>query len=281
MKTKNVFKLISIFLLVLFFVISCKKEKIEDAQEASTDEEVAQSVFDDAFTQSDNALAMKTNPTTKSTQTSFLDTTGVIITVTPSDTTYPKDIVLDFGTGATDSKGNVRKGKILINVTGKYRTIGAVRTIKFDNYYINDYKVDGIKTVTNKGRNSSGFMFYNIDVKSAVVTTPEGGEILWESTRVRTWVNGEDTKWFIWDDEYDITGTSSGTGINGNKFSATIIDPLKFKLTCRYIVQGTIDIVVGDNPAMNINYGSGECDDKATLTYKNKTKEISLRKRAK
>jgi hypothetical protein len=282
MKTKSKIIIINLVLFLIVFS-SCKRDKItEESETPSTEESIISTAFDDAFTQANYAHATKVSAT-KSTEAiiQFESDTAIITVITPDTTkVFPKIITIDFGTGTTDRNGNVRKGKIIAEVSGLYRTIGATNTITFENYFINDIQLTGTKTVTNMGLNGSNQTYFSIKVRNAKATTADGKIITWEADRVRTWIQGESTKGFlgIFDDEYDIDGTSSGTCSNGSSFNSTITTPLRVKNNCRYITKGIIEIIVDGNPAVILDYGNDVCDDIATITYRNKEKEIKLRR---
>ncbi len=278
---KNIKILFSLVIIASLFMTSCKREDIRDAaEEAAADEELASSLFDDAFSQSDNAYSTKLGGL-KSTETDTNSSICAAITINnDNNTIYPKIITCDFGSGCTDTKGNTRSGKIITTVTGAYRTVGAVRTITLDNYYVNGNKIEGNKTVTNMGKNSLNQSYFTIKVENGKATTDEGRVITWNSNRVRTWVEGEKTSGSLasfLDDAYEITGNSSGVTGDGENYTVTITSALVVSVSCRHINKGSTATLVGENPEVVIDYGDGTCDAQATLSYKNKTKTILLR----
>ena len=137
--------------------------------------------------------------------------------------------------------------------------------------------IQGTKTVTNTGVDGNGSIIFNVQVTNASVTTDEG-VISWNSTRTRKWILGQNTTWPIWsDDVYLISGSASGTNAKGNSFDVVITNDLRIELNCRWIVSGTLEITPEDGDTRTLDYGSGNCDDQATLTIKNKTYDITLR----
>ena len=58
--------------------------------------------------------------------------------------------------------------------------------------------------------------------------------------------------------------------------TARIVTLLVKKLTCWRISQGTITISHNNTPAGVLDYGTGQCDRKATLTVNGVLLEISL-----
>jgi hypothetical protein len=55
-----------------------------------------------------------------------------------------------------------------------------------------------------------------------------------------------------------------------------ITAPLISKMTCEHFVSGIVDITPAAEPIRTLNYGNGECDDKATVTVSGITFEITL-----
>lgn len=90
-------------------------------------------------------------------------------TITFDTAASPKTLTIDFGT--TDclcGDGNYRRGKILVSWTGPYRDSGSVRTITFDQYFVNYNQLQGTKTVTNNGTNGSGHPTFTVTVNGSV-----------------------------------------------------------------------------------------------------------------
>jgi hypothetical protein len=104
-------------------------------------------------------------------------------------------------------------------------------------------------------------MLFTIDVDSASIGTSEG-RIDWQSKIVREWINGENTN-AISDDQYKITGTASGNGLNGNDFTMIITDTLNVDLGCLpscIIKSGCAKISPTGYADRIIKYGDTLCD---------------------
>ncbi|MCK4631235.1 MAG: hypothetical protein KAT40_07315 [Bacteroidales bacterium] len=284
MKTKNYLYILSIVLVGAILFQSCEKETsslTDDEVAIAEDDALAESLFDDIF---DVAIAAEQlidgqiyGGTLKS---SVVSDSCPNVTVDHPDSTYwPKVITIDYGDGCTGFYEQTRSGKIIIRVTGRYRVTGTSRTITLENYYINGIHVEGTKTVTNDGENDEGNICYSIELTGGKITTPDSIVITRESVRTREWVAGSDTWWNIWDDVYFITGQTTGTNFRGVGYSRTIIIPLEWAATCRFIKSGSIDIVVGENDPITLDFGDGECDNEATVSRNGETKTILLRYR--
>ena len=174
--------------------------------------------------------------------------------------------------------GRERRGKVIINYTGAYRDSGSTHTITFDNYYQNDNKVEGTKTVTNMGKNSAGQLYFAISVDGKV-TKSTGDVITAKWTRVRTWVEGSSTLLNWKDDVYHITGTGLITRPKGTvNVEIPTATPLVVSLDCRWIEAGSIVYTLPDGKTRTLNYGTTPaCDNQAVITLPTgTTKTITL-----
>ena len=285
MKRRNYLYILSIIIAGAILFQSCEKEKsnlTDDEIAVAEDDALAENLFDDIF---DVALAAEQlidgqifNETLKSSVVS--DSCPNVTVDHPDSTFWPKVITIDWGDGCTGFYEQTRSGKIIIQVTGRYRTEGTSRTITLENYYINDIHIEGTKTVTNDGENESGNICYSVELTGGRITTPDSIVITRESVRTREWVGGSDTWWNIWDDVYFITGQTTGTNFRGVAYSRTIVNPLEWAATCRFIKSGSIDIIVGENDPITLNFGDGECDNEATVSRNGETKTIQLKYRS-
>jgi len=192
-------------------------------------------------------------------------------------------ITVDFGTvNCLCADGKNRRGKIIATFTGDFWATGGVKTITFDNFYRNDNKVEGTRTVTNQGPNSSGNYTWKIEAANMRVTRTDGRSHTWNSTRVREMLAGYDTRGNWSDDEYQITGTATGSNSSGVSYTANITTPLHRKLSCRWIDKGVIEFTNSNGKTRTLDYGDGTCDDQATVVVTGRrgrtvTRTITLR----
>jgi hypothetical protein len=201
------------------------------------------------------------------------NTCNVILTL---DTVGSIDtLVIDWGTtNCLCNDGKNRRGKIITTWNGSYYNQGT--TIKHVpvGYYVNDNKIEGEMTVTNMGNNSSGQPFYNVNI-NGLATLTTGEIVTYTSTRVRTFTNGYTTQLWFWDDEYDITGTANATVVNGDGYSAVVVQPLHVKVGCAFITKGVLNFTPTGQMVRVIDYGDGTCDAKFTVTINGQTYTIN------
>ena len=194
---------------------------------------------------------------------------------------YPKYTIMDIDSSNADTlvinygpdnrpylSSILRRGKIIVTYTGKYRDSLAVITTTFDNYYVNNNLVQGKRIVTNQGRNGNGNMWFTIAVNNASILN-NNGIINWSSNRTREWVSGIATYGNITDDRYKITGSANGIAINNNSFSTEITDALNIDLGCFpscVIKSGAEKISPNGYVDRIINYGDSLCDCNFDIT---------------
>jgi hypothetical protein len=193
-----------------------------------------------------------------------------------ADTANADTLIINFGTTNCLHNAKLRKGKLIITYTGKYRDSLAVMTTTFDNYYVNNNLVQGERIVANQGRNNKGNMWFTIEVNNASIAT-NNGTINWNATQTREWVSGNTTYYDISDDQYKITGTASGNAANGNAFTMEITDTLNVDLGCLpscVIKSGKAKITPNGYTDRIINYGDSLCDCNFDITINGSTYPI-------
>jgi len=263
---------------VLSFAIilgSCENNENEISSEDTSviqDDALSAELFEDAFNETDLVVEEQLKEFKGEKEDSCKTVTMEKL---DSDT---RKIILDYGEGnCEDFHERVKKGKILITVSGKYRNKGFTRTVTFEDYFVNDYKVEGTKTIINQGPNDKGNVTYTVTLENGKITTPEGDVITRESDKTREWIQGYETPLYKWDNKYKVTGKATGINRNGIRYTRTINDPLHVSAKCRFILSGTAEIKPADKSSILIDYGDGSCDDKAQVTLNDKTKEIRLK----
>ena len=197
------------------------------------------------------------------------------VTYTQPQGTWPNTITLDYSDSGCTKNGRTYKGKVTITQTNPMSTPGATRTFAFDQFFIEGVQLEGSKTVTLGGLNSTGLPYFTIAVDETL-TYPNGTQATYTSSRVRTLVEGFGTS-IRADDVWNITGTASGVNRNGKAYTSTITSPLVKKALCAWISAGTIEFVINEQ-TRSLDFGDGTCDRDATLTLADGTeKDVTIR----
>jgi len=265
----------------VFTFTSCQKDDTlidQTSVDLADDEAVTDAIFEDVFSTADNAtIILDQMVKGGDTKSEVVADSCPIVTVThPGDGVWPKVVTVDFGTGCEGLNSNVRKGKILIEVTAPRATAGAKRKVTFVNYYFNDIKVEGTKVLENKGFSSSQNPLVSITLTGGKLTLPDGKTIERSFQHQREWTAGFLTR-NIWDDECLVTGTATGKNTDGVAYTNTIMTALQWKRACYFIVAGVIKMERAGKEPVELNYGTGECDAKAVVSGGGDSKEIVLR----
>lgn len=286
--------------IVLFGVFSCKKETSESEgtpqqQEASLaaseSEATAEIIFNDVF---DNVIGansqvgiegvgvfgrMATTNETTGTQGCYT----VAVTQLVQGQFFPLRIVIDFGTaGCTGKDGRTRSGKIITEYAGRLTTPGNTSTTVFENYKVDSLTIEGSYKIANTG--NANMRQFTVDVTGARLSKPNNNFIRWNSHKIITQTEGLGTPDIHTDDVFTISGYSSGelsTKTFATAWESNIKEALQKRFTCRWISKGIVEVkrqnLNSDSPWLgNLNYGGGDCDNKAILTVNEITHQITL-----
>lgn len=273
MKTK---KIIGIIISgALMMSAACKKDPVTppinqpytQASKVATENAYAEAAFSDAYRQVE--LAVKQNGL------KYLSSC-CNVTFTPNDlSSWPKDIVIDFGTGCTGDDGVVRSGQILVHMTKAYIDSGSVSTLTFNNYFVNSRQITGLERITNMGRNLAGNHMFMAEVENGNLYSPDGVTV-YNSIQEREWIEGESTLLEIMDDVYMVTGTANGTTSGGTAYTLVITTPLRVAVGCAWIQSGIVEITQSGLPVITLDYGTGACDNNAVATCSGYTFNIVM-----
>ena len=256
-----------------FSLTSCNKT--DDAEnlltEFSQDDDEVASYFEDVYEETEEV----TNPET-GTKSMEVELTGS--GTRNVETSFSGDTIIRTVTYNNFVNGNAQRqrtknGQVIMKTIhnqypGEYK-----RIVTMNNFTINGNKIEGEKVIVRSAQNQYQF---TVTLTNGKVTFTDGTQYTREFTRTRTWASGYATPYFIWDDEFEVEGVSTGVNRNGKTYTHQITTPLYIKNACRWIVSGTIDLTV-DGKSATIDYGDGTCDAKATVTMNGETVEINLR----
>lgn len=199
---------------------------------------------------------------------------------------FPRKVVIDFGNGCLGKDGRMRSGKIVTVYTGPLLVSGSMATTEFINHKVDSISVEGLHKITNTTANTPGSNFreFTMEAINMRLTKPNGNYSKWNGIRKRTQVEGNGTL-IPADDMFKITGHSNGQVKYDNlifNWRSEITEPLIRKFTCRWVQKGIVKSWRENLPSTSpwiavLNYGTGTCDNQATLTINGVTKQITLR----
>jgi hypothetical protein len=121
--------------------------------------------------------------------------------------------------------------------------------------------------------------FFSISISNVVLTWPDGKTSTRDAQVMREWIrtpNGVNDQWMV-------TGQATGINKKGDEFALTIDQKLEYQKICQVAnakflpSAGKETLVVGDKK-IDIDFGSGSCDQEVTISIQGKSKVIDLSK---
>lgn len=270
MKTTKIFLSLT---LAMFLANSCRKDDTTLA-DSSPDQETTQFAGKAEFTNNndiDIALdAAYSNGDLNRNEAGQINpslVTCATVTVQNTNGGFPKVYTVDFGTVGCTNNGITRKGKLIMTLSNKISTPGSILSIVRQNYYVNDDAVEG--TIVFKNLTTvSTVPTWSKTVTGGKITKPNGNHCTYTSEKAQRMIAGAGTPDPL-DDVFEIfQGTTNVIRNNGNTLKSSIKSSLIKSKSCQYISKGILTLT-GTHLDGNLNYGNGDCDDKATYTDAN------------
>lgn len=174
-----------------------------------------------------------------------------------------KKFKVDFGTGCSDNNGNTRSGIIYIVVHRDNSTNVITANITFDNYHINNNKIEGTINVSRSVVNS--IPTYTRETNINIIQPAGGGTIHREGNFTIEKTGGASTPLVFTDDVFSIDGEAYTTLPNGTLLHMEITEPLIRNYNCLVIVKGK-KTLTKNSLTYTLDYGNGACDNIAILT---------------
>jgi hypothetical protein len=195
------------------------------------------------------------------------------ILATPSDPlAFPKTLAFDYGTGCTDWAGVTRSGAVTL-VFDKIWEPGTTTSVTYTEFVESGVKMNGGLSFSNTSSNT-GFAF-NLKATALTRTEVNGDQSSVASDLNFQQTAGQFTFWDWQDDVYQITGTSAYTLANGETGALAITEALVKANNCQWVSKGK-GTITWNGIVMDIDYGDGTCDNKATVTVNGVSYEITL-----
>jgi hypothetical protein len=261
---------------ILLSANSCQKEEteIQMTNNEADQQVIAENLLIEIDALTDEAVELQLNRLKSGNieESYFVDNCPA---VTFEKTSEPHKIILDYGTGCVGRDDKTRSGKIIITSTA-FENLTAKREKTFDNFYVEGKKVEGkiSKTITLNREDHSRIALVEENI---TVTFEDGTNLTRIGNLTREHFFGILTVRF--DDETLTWGEITTQHSSGVNITKTIDEttPLLFKAVCRQIVSGIATFSNG-NTTWSIDYGTGECDNTASITRNGETRIVKIRK---
>jgi len=255
---------------------SCKKEEPDTETQSAIDNSVCEGEFTTRMGVI-NSFAIKEQGVKGMMSVSSSQPTVII---NPADTLdgFPVTMILDYGTvGITDSlDGKTRKGQIKCIFTESWDTVGANIIVKLIDYYVKNsgtanfvqYDCDSMMIV----RNATYSYSHNIIGGKCIAPS---WNLLWSCNRTMTQVAGTGNL-NPYDDVFEFTGNATGKNRAGKNYVVNVTVPVEKKSICNWITKGRIDLTPEGLATRMVDYGTGTCDNQATLTINGNTFQFTM-----
>lgn len=188
---------------------------------------------------------------------------------------FPQTITIDYGTGCTGRRDRNLSGIVQISKSASWLQADASRTVTFTNFSLDNIRISGTKTITYDGT-SNGVGQFSV-TSDLTFTWSDGYWVRRVQKKTRSVIAGIETTDDT-DNAIEITGQITDTDSNGLVLTKTIKEPLTIIPKCTYFVSGKVDVSKNNELLFTLDFGSGTCDNKATITLNNDTREILLTK---
>ncbi len=291
MKTNQTLKFICFAVVLLALTItSCNKATTANTNTTTTDPNGDESPADNSLVAGveSDVNSMSDEVGDGNTLTNYKNSGTEAVTAAPCasitiDTvSNPKVLTINFGTvNCLCIDNRYRRGKIIINFTGRYRDAGTVISKKFQNYAIDNNNVTGYIYTTNNGLNTQNQLTFS-HTSSLTVIKPNGNYVSRTANTPYRWINGHTTLTKL-DDKFAVSGTASGTRSAGSNTSyytqqitSDLIRDLSSPICRKHFTQGVLNVTPNGLLTRVIDYGNGTCDNQATVTVGNVTYTITL-----
>ncbi len=269
MKMKN--RLLGVMLFTtaaVFITQSCSKD--EDGSVSGADialaqdeayvealyDEVDNMVFNEVKTLDDDDYVVAGLKST------FEDVCYTVTVNHPDTTTFPKEVIIDFGEGCTvvfNGDTITRSGQIVVTVTNRWFMPDAQHIMTFNNFYFNGARVEGTRTMTNNGLNERNRLEIGIELENGKVTFGDA-YMTRTASHVREWARHINPL----NDTIFVTGSANGINVLGETYSRVITEPLVLVRCAEFqyrwaVSAGKVDITNSARGNMTIEHSGNGC----------------------
>jgi hypothetical protein len=274
MKLKNLFSILVIMLATTILITGCKKLVHQNIQAASNSS-VALITYNDVFEQLNAAVDSSLNQKTV-TAWNLAGSVCADVSLSELGTTFPKTLIIDYGTECIDFEGTSRTGKIIAVFSGNFKEENTTINLSFDQFSAGQYGLEGTDSIMNNGLDASGNPVFSEFLRNTVISWGNQS-IQWNADLTRTWIEGYMTNFAtdttggtlglagLNDDVFELIGLASGNDSKTHPFTLKITNPLVLKTECDYITEGILVISPANFNNGTVDYGMGGCEKQAII----------------
>ncbi len=281
---------------------SCKKKEVEDNDTAGGGYQALGETHSNDITNIGTQASYNNMSTYKLGEDNAIYSTCATIDLDTLINTDADTMTVDFGSGCLGGDGRTRKGvlRFIYSAGKRYRDSACVINVSTpgNTYYVltpngsgfvTDHVIVNSKTITNNGHSlTNGYLTWTItsDMK---VDRDNGNSVSWTSSKTKVLIAGEkpNNLPIDWPNaKVAIYGSASGSytkaGNAAESFSMSVqqakwlVRDFKCSGARRFFVQGELEFTPGNKPTRYVNFGSGNCDNTATVTINGNVYNITL-----
>ncbi len=199
-----------------------------------------------------------------------IGSSGLLLTIIRYEDSTPNipkgKLILDFGSGCTDLRGNTRSGKLIYEYSGRKFQPESTLVMTTEDYYINGIQLQGTRVLTNISESTEASPKVSVVLTNGKAIFPNGEVALREASFTREWIRDTNPV----DDVLRVDGDASGTTRSGRSYLVNVEETLVYKRNCGLPVSG-VKVFTVDGKEISIDYGTGECDRSITYTVGDRT----------
>jgi hypothetical protein len=204
----------------------------------------------------------------------YKNDSSITVQLDTAETGYPLTITIDYGEETTLRNGRVISGIVSIDISAPRGTDGAVRTTTYNNCMFDSVMFDGIYTQEfNTDSDSLCIVSSNSDV---TFTLPDNTVMHRTGYHTRQWVPEAGDSTGYANRTVTINGQTVVERSDSTLWMREIVEPLIKVTDCRHPVQGVVRFSLNETVMAELDFGTGDCDDKADLMVDGEIVEIEL-----
>jgi len=213
------------------------------------------------------------------------DGTTVVFSNVSTDKTSGT-VTITFGpNGCTDSRGNVRKGSMVITWSGgRWFKQGSTHSITLTNYSINGLSIAGTRTLTCTsvtGTATEYSITWNIVANHTFTWTDGTATRKVNKTKMWTHSSSEDTYTVSNGPASAGANAAEGTNRHGKTYTVNITTPLVYLASCVrankvFLPVSGVKVLtdVTKAKALTIDFGTGTCDNSYTVSVDGRSRTL-------
>lgn len=201
--------------------------------------------------------------------------------ITLDTTSATRSLTINFnGRACTDTK--FRQGQAIFTWTGSWSNAGrGIVNFRTSNYFVNgnQHRIRG--TVSNNSPGGTANPSYTVVCTDSILYANTIGIATFSGNTTRTWTSGNAAGSPADYTQFRFAVSGSGSG-NSSRPLAYIFNigntptPLLTLPSCAYFVSGRIDVTPQGRSLRTLDFGSGNCDNLATLTADGVTRNVQF-----